>query len=112
MECIFCKIANHQTMTPLLYSGYEVVAFEPLNPVAPGHILVVPRLHVSDFSENPVVTAATMQVSAQLGQNMKSCNLITSKGWEATQSVFHLHVHLVPRRYGDGLHLPWTGQEI
>lgn len=87
------------------------VVFEPLNPVVPGHKLVVPRDHVEDFTVNPSITADVMEAAAIVAKDMGDCNLITSKGQQATQSVMHLHIHLVPRKAGDGLHLPWTGQK-
>jgi histidine triad (HIT) family protein len=79
--------------------------------VTEGHILVIPKRHVRDALHNPDVTARTMQRAAELGACRKrSMNLITSVGAVATQTVFHLHIHLVPRREGDGLQLPWGGQ--
>ncbi len=92
--------------------GRNIICIEPLNPVVPGHRIVIPREHVRDFSENPEVTGRVMERAAhhakEIGGDM---NLITSKGPWATQSVFHLHVHLVPRQEGDGLKLPWTNQK-
>jgi histidine triad (HIT) family protein len=73
-----------------------------------GHILVVPRVHVPDFASDPEVSARTMRRVAELmSQQSTPMNVITSRGREASQSVFHLHFHLVPRRTGDGLRLPW-----
>jgi len=93
------------------YGG--VVTFEPLNPVTPGHRLVVPVEHVEDALVSPSVTAWTMEFAAAVARNygIRSCNLITSVGAVATQTVFHLHVHIVPRAEGDGLALPWTGRQ-
>lgn len=101
MNCPFC---------PMFKGGEEVIDIEPLNPVVPGHRLVIPREHVKDFSEDPAVSARVMEYAARLGKKMGDVNLITSKGKSATQTVFHLHLHLVPRRAGDDLALPWTGQ--
>lgn len=106
--CPFCYrvFANEFT-----YSWPDVVAFAPLNPVVPGHVLVVPRMHVPDAAADPEVTAATMRRASQIMRGFGGdWNVITSVGAAATQTVFHLHVHLVPRRDGDGLALPWTGQ--
>ncbi len=89
----------------------EVVHFEPLNPVTPGHRLVVPVMHVEHAAENPTVTARTMAYAARLAREHDSANLITSIGPAATQTVRHLHIHIVPRREGDGLPLPWTFQK-
>lgn len=112
-DCVFCKIVRHEAPADYIAEWPEAVAFKPLNPVTPGHILVVPAVHVADFAQNLVVTSAVMARAASLVNTLphNDWNLITSKGPAATQTVYHLHVHLVPRRPGDGLHLPWTGQE-
>lgn len=108
--CVFCdRIRTRQ----FDYSDNYAVCFQPLNPVVPGHFLVVPRFHVRDFMENPEVSAKAFAcaswVATALGYD--SANVITSAGEPATQSVFHLHLHVVPRREGDRLHLPWTDQQ-
>jgi histidine triad (HIT) family protein len=115
-DCPFCdRIAagdHHQPWTP----DPDVVWFRPLNPVTPGHMLFVPVCHVEDALEDPYTTAITAEIASRwwvrnwgrTGQ--RDCNLITSVGANATQTVRHLHLHLVPRRPGDGLALPWTGQ--
>lgn len=105
-DCPFCaRIAAGEYDDE--YDG--IVHFEPLNPVTPGHLLVVPKEHVIDALENPWAAGRAMAYAANLAQ--QSCNLITSVGAAATQTVFHLHIHIVPRRPGDGLALPWTGQQ-
>jgi histidine triad (HIT) family protein len=94
-------------------SDQFAVAFEPLNPVTERHLLVVPRQHVPDAGSNPLAASRTMALAAEIAGPLDwadSYNLITSSGAPATQTVKHLHIHLVPRREGDGLHLPWTGQ--
>lgn len=108
-ECVFCeRIAREEYGRCSLLS----VSFEPLNPVTPGHLLVVPRVHVADATESVAVTGETMRFAALLADSMGDCNLITSVGAAATQTVRHLHIHIVPRFEGDGLALPWTGQEV
>jgi histidine triad (HIT) family protein len=90
----------------------EVVWFKPLDPVTPGHLLFVPAAHVTDAADDPYTTAMTFLTASDWAKvnHPGSFNLITSAGAEATQTVFHLHVHLVPRTEGDGLVLPWTVQ--
>ena len=113
-DCVFCdriKRGEYEAWA----AAPSVVWFEPLNPVTPGHVLFVPVHHVTgagDPRNGPYETAITMEVAARWAQRngVESFNLITSVGGEATQSVRHLHAHLLPRRAGDGLHLPWTGQ--
>ncbi|AEY85311.1 hypothetical protein SHJG_p1121 (plasmid) [Streptomyces hygroscopicus subsp. jinggangensis 5008] len=75
-----------------------------------GHVFVLPRVHVEDAGTDPEVTAAVMRRAAELMAEHPAANLITSKGAAATQTVYHLHVHVVPRQEGDGLPLPWTPQ--
>lgn len=101
-DCPFCAMVAPGTPA--------VFIIEPLNPVTVGHVLFLPRVHVADAAENPRVTAEVMAVASRWAQG-RSANLITSIGAAATQSVRHLHIHGVPRADGDGLSLPWTGQE-
>lgn len=110
--CPFCEIIAGRANAEIVYADDVVVIFTPLNPVTPGHVLVVPCRHVEDFSTDPTLTGEVMRYAARYARwrDKGPMNLITSKGKAATQSVFHLHVHLVPRREGDGLHLPWTDQ--
>jgi histidine triad (HIT) family protein len=105
VECPFCNFDKSK----ILYDYADVIVFEPLNPVVEGHLLVVPIKHVVDFTDDAQVTGHVMEVASLVaGMNGGDYNLITSKGKSATQSVFHLHVHLVPREKNDGLTLPWT----
>jgi histidine triad (HIT) family protein len=108
-DCPFCKrIAAGEYDR----RGPVAVTFEPQNPVTPGHRLVVPVVHAADALVNPVITGAAMEYAAEIASayGVGSCNLITSVGAPATQTVRHLHIHIVPRREGDGLALPWTDQ--
>lgn len=119
MSCAFCDRAAAEYR-----EDHEIMVFEPLDPVTPGHLLVVPVLHLEDFGDvqdwhDADAKAAfqnTMWRASKLARDLKvyektDCNIITSAGANATQTVFHLHVHLVPRRENDGLTLPWTGQK-
>jgi len=107
MNCVFCDIIDGLQSARVLFQWADAIAIVPLGPVTDGHVLIIPRRHVADAIEDPEVTAATMRCAAEWA--MRPCNIITSAGPEATQTVFHLHVHVVPRREGDGLALPWTG---
>lgn len=108
MSCVFCERINQEDYDT---RERDVVSFEPLNPVTPGHRLFVPAIHVEDATTKVWVTAQAMEVAATYARIRNlDCNLLTSVGPAATQTVRHLHVHYVPRRPGDGLTLPWTGQ--
>lgn len=112
--CVFCQIVSDQLKAvPNEMLQPDVVSFTPLNPVVPGHRLFVPVQHVDDATENPRISGKTMEAAtgwARFSSVSPNWNFITSVGEAATQSVFHLHIHAVPRYPGDGLHLPWTGQ--
>ena len=113
MECVFCKIVDGTAPATVLHRWPDAIAITPLNPVVRGHVLIIPRAHTHDFAVDPVVAAGAMARAAEYARRMeRECNLITSRGGSATQTVFHLHLHIVPRRPGDGLALPWTGQEV
>jgi len=108
-DCPFCKrIAAGEYD----YEDDCSVAFRPLNPVTPEHWLAVPQVHVTDAMAAPEAAGNALRFAADLAGQMElgHCNFITSAGALATQSVYHLHVHVVPRRAGDGLLLPWGGQ--
>lgn len=124
--CAFC---DYEGPSPVLAEGmvlignevigmetYPYFVIEPLDPVTPGHLLVIPRAHVPDFRSHPRLLGAMMQSAADLAANGEvvgqsftpGCNLIVSAGAAASQTVPHMHVHVVPRRDGDGLTLPWS----
>ena len=108
--CPFCDIVAGKAPAQVVHEWPNAIAIVPLNPVTSGHLLVIPRLHVADFTVWPYVSATVMQHAAELAAaDGRPMNLITSKGREATQTVYHLHLHLVPRIEGDGLALPWDG---
>lgn len=105
-ECVFCEIIAGRSPAKMVYEWEDTVAFHPLRPVTVGHMLIVPKRHVTDFIEDPDVTALTMRRAAEYAHG--ECNLVTSAGPSATQTQFHLHVHIVPRKPNDGMALPWT----
>lgn len=107
-ECVFCALEMWDK------NKAAIGVIEPLNPVTPGHLLFIPRVHVPDAASDPAVAAQVMFAAASyVGSTFPEGhgNLITSIGEHATQTVFHYHLHYVPRTAGDGLHLPWTGQK-
>lgn len=117
MSCPFCDIVAGTAPAEILggYGGVSVrpgaVVIRPLEPVTEGHVLVIPTVHVRDAVADPDVTGQVMACAAEWAESVGSCNIITSVGPAATQSVWHLHVHVVPRRAGDGLLLPWDSNE-
>ncbi|MDX3336916.1 HIT family protein [Streptomyces sp. ME02-6979.5a] len=110
-SCVFCEIAAGRAPADVVREWGDVVAIRPLAPVTPGHVLVIPHTHVADVGERPLVSARTMACAAELATELPAANVITSKGHAATQTVAHLHLHIVPRTDGDTLPLPWTPQQ-
>lgn len=107
-DCVFCEIVAEMDETKVTEVTPAVIMFEPLNPVVDGHLLLVPKKHVTDMSESVNTMRFMGEAIAQITKAYPECNVITSKGKNATQSIFHLHVHIVPREANDGLMLPWT----
>jgi len=116
-ECSFCPIisdleSNVEPDAIVVAEWPDAIAILPREcddkrGCVDGHTLVIPRLHVPDAAADPLVTAVTMARAAELAANLDDFNIITSKGKAATQTVFHLHLHVIPRVEGDGLALPW-----
>jgi histidine triad (HIT) family protein len=125
-DCVFCEIVEARSPATIIERWADAMAIVPLHPVVDGHLIVIPYAHVRDALEVPSVTGIVAMRAAELARMVSGFvamrgepwpddgpdwNLITSAGPLATQTVYHLHWHLVPRREGDGLHLPWTGQQ-
>lgn len=110
-KCVFCQLIRDGRYDQKLSSPDSVIVFEPLDPVVPGHLLAVPVWHVRDAAHDAGVAALTMRKASVVVKMLGiSANIITSIGAAATQSIYHLHLHIVPRVEGDGITLPWTGQ--
>jgi histidine triad (HIT) family protein len=117
-ECVFCRIAAGQESASLVYEDNLAVAFLDLHPVHAGHTLVVPRYHLTDLRDcDGALAAHLFAVSARLAPAITRAmeadgfNIWTAAGRAAGQSVFHLHLHVLPRFFGDvfGPRLPKEG---
>lgn len=114
-DCIFCKIIAGELPGQVVDRDERTVAFMDISPATRGHALVVPRRHARDLLEiEPDELAAVMQAGQRLARrthdrlDADGVNLINSCGQAAWQTVFHFHVHVIPRYAGDPLQLPWT----
>jgi histidine triad (HIT) family protein len=112
--CPFCAAAAGGATTPVVYEGTDVFALVPLRPAALGHTLAIPRRHVPDLfgldaAEAVPLTEAVLLVAHAIRRSLRpdGLNVITSAGAAATQTVPHLHVHLVPRWEGDAFGDLW-----
>jgi histidine triad (HIT) family protein len=110
MDCIFCKIANGEVPTSLVHNDAEILAFRDINPVAPTHILIVPRRHIAaltDLADTDLPLVARMvkvanDLARQEGIADKGYRLVMNCGREGTQLVQHLHLHLIGGRQLSG----------
>jgi histidine triad (HIT) family protein len=114
-ECLFCGIVAGSIPSQTIDSDERTVAFMDINPATPGHALVVPRQHSADLLEiSPEDLTATVLAAQRLARHMKEVldadgiNLINACGATAWQTVFHFHIHVVPRYEDDPLQLPWV----
>lgn len=114
-DCIFCKIVAGELPATIVAQDEHTVAFMDINPATRGHALVVPRKHVRDLLEIEAddlcaVVAASKQLAFRIKQRLSAdgVNLLNSCGASAWQTVFHFHVHVIPRYAEDPLRLPWT----
>ena len=102
-NCIFCKIINRQIPSTIVYEDDKVLAFNDINPVAPVHVVIVPKVHIANVNElteeNAAVLAdihlAAQKIAKKLGIADKGYRLINNCGADAGQTVFHLHYHLI-----------------
>jgi histidine triad (HIT) family protein len=113
-NCIFCKIIAGEMPGEIVDQDDRTVAFMDINPATRGHALVVPRRHARDLleidSDDLAATALAAQrlahrVHDRLGAD--GVNLLNARGRAAWQTVFHFHIHVIPRYNGDPLRLPW-----
>jgi len=117
--CAFCMIARGEDPSAVVVcEAGEWIAFFPLEPATPGHTLVIPRKHVPDvWSLEPPLGAELMSAVVRVGRAVREAvtpagmNLISSSGPTAEQSVFHLHLHVVPRYSGDNIDPIWPPRE-
>jgi len=105
-DCIFCKIVAGQIPADLVHSDDSVIAFDDLNPVAPTHVLVVPREHVAALADTGDASGALLgqllrvasKVAVERGIAGRGYRLVINQGPEAGQVIDHLHLHLIGGR--------------
>ncbi|HEX3692796.1 MAG TPA: HIT family protein [Solirubrobacteraceae bacterium] len=114
-DCIFCKILSGELPATVVDEDENTIAFMDINPATRGHALVIPRRHTSDLLEIDPQQLQAVSVAAQrLARRAKErlnadgVNVINSCGAAAWQTVFHFHLHVIPRYEGDPMRLPWV----
>ncbi len=117
-DCIFCGIVAGELPSATIAQSERAIAFMDINPVTPGHALVVPRSHATDlFDTSADDLAACAHLAQQIAERAKDrlgadgINLLNCTGEAAWQTVFHFHIHVIPRFKDqpdkDAIRLPW-----
>lgn len=113
-DCIFCKIVAGDIPCFKLHEDGDIIAFMDINPVNPGHALIVHKVHHRDLFEIPAeniaaVTRTAQKVAKAVQTTLKPAgmNLLQCNGPAAKQSVMHFHMHVIPRQMEDGLTMNW-----
>ena len=121
VHCPFCDLVRGAAEVSLCYEDGVAMAFMDIQPVNPGHVLVVPRAHYETVQDVPrdvglhLYSVATQLIPVIQGvTGTQDMNIVVNSGAAAGQDVFHFHVHLIPRRAGDGFDvpLPFAGSEM
>jgi histidine triad (HIT) family protein len=114
-DCIFCKIVAGELPATIIDEDERTVSFMDIAPATRGHALVIPRAHSADLltveeQDLRAVAVAAKRLAERVKERLGAdgVNLVNSCGAVAWQTVFHFHVHVIPRYEGDPLRLPWV----
>ena len=113
-NCIFCKIIDGSIPSTVVYEDADFKAIMDISPAAKGHVLILPKKHCADLlSIDPDVASKALMIASKIANAQKKAfncdgiNLLQNSGEAAWQSVFHLHIHLIPRYKDDKVMVPW-----
>jgi histidine triad (HIT) family protein len=114
-DCIFCKILAGELPATIVDQDEHTVSFMDIHPATRGHALVIPRAHSRDLlsiepNDLEAVALAAKRLAERVNEYLGAdgVNVINSCGAAAWQTVFHFHIHVIPRYKGDPLRLPWV----
>lgn len=117
-DCIFCRIANGEIPSATIYENSDVRVILDVAPASRGHALIIPKEHFRDLFDIDAVTAGKIfSMATEVARAMKSVlhcdgmNVVQNNGAAAGQTVFHFHLHLIPRYEGDGVNIGWNPGE-
>jgi len=117
MDCVFCRIVRGEAPADVVYEDDKAMAFMDINPATPGHTLLIPKQHFRNvFDLDEEVAAHLMRVAVRLAPVIKEAmgadglNILNANERAAFQSVFHFHLHLIPRWFDDGIRPPWISR--
>lgn len=115
-DCLFCKIVRGEIPAAKVYEDDELIAFLDIKPVNPGHVLLIPKAHHETLLQTPPKLLESMMAmvpslarAAMQATGSEGFNLACNTGTVAGQVVFHTHLHIMPRKAGDGYEL-WHGE--
>ena len=118
-DCIFCKLANGVIPTNSLYEDYVVKVIFDAGPASSGHVLILPKEHFDNvYSLDDDTAAHVFQVAVKVakalkeGLNLEGLNIVQNNGEIAGQTVFHFHMHIIPRYKGDTVNVGWKPGEV
>ena len=118
-DCIFCKLANGVFKTNTVYEDEDFRVILDASPAAKGHSLVIPKSHFDNaLTADEKVLGKAMNVAAKTGRALMKTfgcdgiNIVQNNGEVAGQTVFHFHMHLIPRYEGDGVGLTWKPGQL
>jgi histidine triad (HIT) family protein len=114
-DCIFCRIVSGELPASVIAEDERTIALMDIQPASRGHALVIPRTHARDLlaigvEDLAACAAMAREVAGRAVRRLGAdgVNLLNSCGADAWQTVFHFHIHVIPRYKGDPLRLPWT----
>lgn len=117
-QCIFCRLVAGEIPAATVYEDRLTIAFMDIGQVNPGHVLVATKRHAATlFDITPEEAAAVMQTAQRVAQAVRRAfdppglTLLQANGREGDQTVFHFHLHVVPRHAQDGISLTWPRKE-
>lgn len=105
-NCLFCRIISKELPSQTVYENDRVIAIKDINPEAPTHILVIPKLHIDNVGDPKLLEGdylnslflAVQEISQTLGLRKKGFRLVINYGQDAGEAIFHLHIHLLAGR--------------
>lgn len=113
-DCIFCMLANGDIPTATLYEDEDFRVILDQGPANPGHALILPKNHYRDLTElEETVAAKALPLASRVGKRMMEVlgcdgfNVVQNNGKAAGQTVFHFHIHVIPRYESDGKMVEW-----
>jgi len=113
-ECIFCKIVKGEIPSMQVYEDPDTIAFMDINPLHPGHSLIIPKMHYENIYNasdsalaSMITTTRKVATATNTALSPDGINVLQANGEGAGQSVFHIHFHVLPRQSGDDAKLNW-----